>query len=163
VRTLARLSGDDLLDKIAAAIHVVTELGRANLGQMNLTVDGMSVALEITIHAANFRAQRRIPVNTLPQALLLLAMGTPCFLPRLAIPPAAEVLDRKAVPHTTWTGYETMRLWPYGSDPFLFLPDAFQVWRTLDADSPTHPELQKLLRSPMWRHECSGQLWRVSP
>jgi hypothetical protein len=148
VRLLAAQGGKDpdLLPKMATAVQVLMELGRAESGRLILTIDDLENTLEVTIQVANFRVQRGLPVFSLPQSLVLLATATPCFIPHLPLPPAAEVLDRQTVPATTWAGYEGMRLWYHPCHPFLYLLDAYQIWRALKTEPPTHPGLQDLLR-----------------
>lgn len=117
--------------RMEAGCMLLQDLATAKKRQRVLTDLDLNAAAELVMFIANYLADFGDPVSTLPEVVLLLSKVTPYVLPRLPLPPAAEVFDRSKAGSSVWKSYELVRQKRKTTQPSLTLMQMYELWLAL--------------------------------
>jgi len=131
--------------RMAAGEKILHGLATTSERQQQLTILDLQTAGELVMFVVSFHATTRKPASVLSKAAVLLARVTPCPLPFLLLPPAAEVFDQSMNTSSIWKDFEVIRQKKDAEPPYLTLLRAYALWFALQNVEHDNAQLKTLL------------------
>jgi hypothetical protein len=144
VKVLAQ-EGHTMTMHLAAGEKILYGLATTSERQSQLAIADLQTAGELVMFVVSFHATTRKPASVLSKAAVLLARVTPCPLPFLLLPPAAEVFDQSMSTSSIWEDFDFLRQKKDAEPPYLTLLRAYALWFALRNVEHNNAQLQTLL------------------